>query len=354
MRIFRSLILAALAALPLVPMALAQNAGTSTSGGWVPRTALKPEPGKLVVPKGYKAEVFVAGLDTPSSAAVDREGNVWVAISGNLFGPFEYEYAGQRVKNPVGGPHVEVFDKNGKHLKDIGVGMFHFVMNEIGYCPENNKVYIPEYSQNIWEIDGINGHIKKIITDLPIGDHQIGGITCRDGWLYWGQGFPSNSGFADPDNHGWTDQVDPFWEKHSDPNLPKTARDPVCRDIVHTGLNVKSSDGRTTGALLPVGVPAKPGMVIKAQVPCGGSIMRVKMTDAGPDGIYPHEKMEVFAMGFRNQSGVAFGPPGTKWANALAVTDNGANDLGHRRIANSPEKVFIVTQKGQDAGCPDK
>src|SRR3989441_8327570 len=83
MRIFRSLILAALAALPLVPMALAQNAGTSTSGGWVPRTALKPEPGKLVVPKGYKAEVFVAGLDTPSSAAVDREGNVWVAISGN-------------------------------------------------------------------------------------------------------------------------------------------------------------------------------------------------------------------------------------------------------------------------------
>ena len=57
------------------------------------------------------------------------------------------------------------------------------------------------------------------------------------------------------------------------------------------------------GALLPVGVAAKPGMVIKAQVPCGGSVMRVKMTDAGPDGIYPHEKMEVYAMGFRNQSG---------------------------------------------------
>ena len=95
-------------------------------------------------------------------------------------------------------------------------------------------------------------------------------------------------------------------------------------------------------------------MVIKAQVPCGGSIMRVKMTDAGPDGIYPHEKMEVYAMGFRNQSGVAFGPPGTKWANALAVTDNGANDLGHRRISNAPEKIFIVTEKGQDAGFPDK
>jgi hypothetical protein len=127
----------------------------------VPRTALKPEPGKLVVPKGYKAEVFVAGLDTPSSAAVDREGNVWVAISGNLFGPFEYEYAGQRIKNPVSGPHVKVFDKDGKHLKDIGVGKFGFVMNEIGYCAENNKVYIPEYSKHIWEISGVNGELKK-------------------------------------------------------------------------------------------------------------------------------------------------------------------------------------------------
>src|SRR2546425_1584840 len=199
MRIFRSLILAALAALPLVPMALAQNAGTSTSGGWVPRTALKPEPGKLVVPKGYKAEVFVAGLDTPSSAAVDREGNVWVAISGNLFGPFEYEYAGQRIKNPVSGPHVKVFDKDGKHLKDIGVGKFGFVMNAIGYCAENNKVYIPEYSKHIWEISGVNGGLKKNITDLPLGDHQNGGDTSKNGHPHLGPGVPRHNSVPPPD-----------------------------------------------------------------------------------------------------------------------------------------------------------
>ena len=76
------------------------------------------------------------------------------------------------------------------------------------------------------------------------------------------------------------------------------------------------------------------------------------MTDQGADGIYPHEKMEVYAMGFRNQAGVAFGPAGTKWANALAVTDNGANDLGHRRIANAPEKLFIVTREGPGCGFP--
>jgi hypothetical protein len=73
---------------------------------------------------------------------------------------------------------------------------------------------------------------------------------------------------------GWTDiPNDPFWVKHQDGH-GTTPHDPVCRDIVHSGLTVKSSDGRMTGALLPVGVPAKPGMVIKAQVPCGGSIMR--------------------------------------------------------------------------------
>src|SRR5262245_59050190 len=130
----------AAAVLLSAPLAWTQNAGTSTSGGWVPRTALPPDPSKIVVPKGYKAEVFVAGLDTPSSATVDREGNVWVAISGNLFGPFEYEFGGQRMKNPIPGPSVKVFDKDGKHLKDIGVGKFRSVMNAIGYCSENNKV----------------------------------------------------------------------------------------------------------------------------------------------------------------------------------------------------------------------
>ena len=227
-------------------------------------------------------------------------------------------------------------------------------MNEIGYCAENDTMYIPEYGEKIWEMKGLNGELKLIIKDLFVGDHRNGGITCKDGYIYFALGFPSNSGFADPDNHGWTDiPNDPFWVKHQD-GLGTTPHDAPCRDIVHTGLNVRSSDGRMTGAYMPVGVPAKPGQVVKAQVPCSGSVMRVKFGDKGPDGVYPHEKMEVYAMGFRNQSGVAFGPKGSRFENALAVTDNGANDLGHRRIANAAEKLWIITEKGQDAGFPDK
>ena len=74
----------------------------------------------------------------------------------------------------------------------------------------------------------------------------------------------------------------------------------MCREIVHTGLNIRSADGRMTGALLPVGVPAKPGMVIKPTVPCGGSVMRVALAKQGADGMFKHEDMEVYAFGFRN------------------------------------------------------
>jgi len=317
--------------------------GSPQGGEWVKRTPVTPNPDKVIVPPGYKVGVFKAGLDTPSSAAVDKDGNLWVAISGQLFNTID----------TLEPPHVKIFDKSGNLIKEVGRGVFKYVMNEIGYCAENDTMYIPEYQENIWEMKGVNGELKLIAKDLFNGDHKNGGITCKDGYLYFALGFPSNTGFADPDNHGWTDVPDPYWIKHQD-GLGTTPHDPVCRDIVHTGLNVRSSDGRLTGAFMPVGVPAKPGQIVKAQVPCGGSVTRVKISDKGPDGVYPHDKMEVYAMGFRNESGVAFGPKGTKWENALAVSDNGANDLGHRRIANAAEKLWIVTEKGQDGGFPDK
>ena len=88
-------------------------------------------------------------------------------------------------------------------------------MNEIAYCAENGKIYIPEYAEKIWEIDGVDGELEADRSrTCSIGDHRNGGVTCKDGYLYFALGLPSNTGFADPDNHGWTDiPNDPFWAR---------------------------------------------------------------------------------------------------------------------------------------------
>lgn len=316
--------------------------GTGRAGNWAPRVAIKPDPAKILVPKDYKVGVFAAGLDTPTAAAVDGDGNVWIAISGPAY------MAGTEP------PHLKVYRKDGTLIREIGKGAFTSALNQIGYCPDNKKIYVPEQGERIWEVDGVDGEPRMIVKDLFIGDNRGGDITCKDGWLYFALGMATNTGFADPDNHAWVDVPrDPFWVAHPD-GFPPTPHDPPCRDIVHTGLNIRSSDGRLTGAYLPVGVPANKGQVVKATLPCGGSIMRVKIADKGPDGLYPHAKMEVYAMGLRSQSGVAFGPKGTRFDHALAVSDSGASSLGHRHLSNSPEKIFLVTEKGQDAGFPDK
>ncbi len=340
-------VLSAGALLVSTSLAWADMQGTGESGGWEKRVAVKPDPTKVVVPDGYEVGILVEGLSAPSAATVDGDGNLWVVVSPPLLGSPDAEEFEEA--------HIKVFGPDGAPIKEIGKGVFTTVMNELSYCPDNGKIYVPEYAEKIWEVDGIDGEPKLIIKDLFIGDHRNGGVTCKDGFLYFALGLPSNTGFADPDNHGWTDiPVDPFWVKHDSEGHGTTPHDPPCREIVHTGLNVRSTDGRLTGAYLPVGVAAEPGMVIPAKVPCGGSVMRVAIDGAGDDGIYAHESMEVYAMGFRNQSGVEFGPKGSKFENALAVSDNGANDLGNRRIANGAEKVWLVTEQGQDAGFPDK
>jgi hypothetical protein len=178
------------------------------AGKWSTRTPVKPDPSKIKVPPGYKVGVFASGLDTITSLTVDKNDNVWVAISGNTFG-----FPPQGIDKP----HVKIFDKSGKLIKDnVGLGMFKsFALNEIGYCAENGRTYVGDYSYGIWEIDGVNGTPKLIMNEVPIGDHALGGITCRDGYLYYAVGAPSNSGFSDPNIHGWTDAVDPYWEKRT-------------------------------------------------------------------------------------------------------------------------------------------
>src|SRR5262249_16836367 len=91
------------------PAAHADMQGTGQSAGWEKRIAGKPDASKVVVPAGYTVSIFAQGLDTPSSGTVDKDGNLWVAISGKLLGG----------PDPIDDGHVKVFDRTGKLIKEI-------------------------------------------------------------------------------------------------------------------------------------------------------------------------------------------------------------------------------------------
>jgi hypothetical protein len=67
-------------------IASADMQGTGESGGWAKRVAVTPDPSKVVVPEGYEVGILVQGLNAPSSATVDADGNIWVAVSPPLLG----------------------------------------------------------------------------------------------------------------------------------------------------------------------------------------------------------------------------------------------------------------------------
>ena len=187
---------------------LAAPAAFAQSGDWAKRTAVTPDPTKVVVPAGYKVGVFAAGLDTPSSATVDKDGNLWVAISGKLLGspePIDRAAARQDLRQ---GRQADQGDRQG-HVHD-GDERDRLLRRE------RQDLHPGIRREDLGDRTASTASSKLIVKDLPIGDHRNGGITCKDGYLYFALGLPSNTGFADPDNHGWTDiPNDPFWVKHT-------------------------------------------------------------------------------------------------------------------------------------------
>ena len=102
-----SIRIVSIAAAVTAAMVWAQPAAAQgATGTWVKRTPVKPDPSKVVVPPGYKVGVFKDGLNTPASATVDKDGNLWVTISGVLLGSPEAD-----AFEP---PHVKIFDKDWK------------------------------------------------------------------------------------------------------------------------------------------------------------------------------------------------------------------------------------------------
>ncbi len=277
----------------------------------------------IALPEGFRAEIAATGLAFPVSVGFDELDRVYVVEAGYSYGE---AFAIARLLRVSGGQTKEVARGGNGPWNGLSWADGAFYLGEGGELQGGRIVRV-----------SLDGTIKPVVEGLPgRGDHPTSGPAIGpDGWIYFGQGTRTNSGVVGEDNFqfGWLKRF---------PNIA----DVPCQDVTLAGENFTSTnpltenahDQAVTGAFLPFGTPSKPGQVIRGQVPCSGSIMRVKAEGGKP---------ELVAWGFRNPFGLAFSPDGK-----LFVTDNGFDVRGSRPIWGAADHLFEV-KRGAWYGWPD-
>src|SRR5690606_11694652 len=150
-----------------------------------------------------------------------------------------------------------------------------------------------------------------------------------------GLGVATNSGVVGEDNahYGWLLRKNDF-------------HDIPCKDIILTGENFSTAnvltedpdDVASTGSYVPFATTTAPGQVIKGQIPCSGSILRIPI--AGGD-------VELVSWGFRNPFGLALAPDGK-----LFLTENAYDVRGSRPIWGAGDVLWEI-KEGLWYGWPD-
>src|SRR5262249_13179939 len=192
----------------------------------------------IVVPEGYKVEVFARDLNFPTGIAFLRRGEnfqVVVLESGHglpsqcndnehpAFGgkfsstnPFTpavviFDRSGNRVAGEIGKPTAS----GGGFLPDgpaIGLAFENGFDGGRPFAPDSNPS-LPtggfNNSSRIVIVQPGAGQVVPVIIGLPTGDHPAEQIAFKgDGFIYWSQGSATNSGVAGHDNGGGANQPD--------------------------------------------------------------------------------------------------------------------------------------------------
>jgi len=281
----------------------------------------KPNSEDIKLPPGYKIEVFATGLHMPMGVTFGND-EVYAIEAGFLI--------------PTPSAVIKVYSKDGKFLRELARGKLGNLALGITYF--DGKLWVSQ-SSSISLVDPKSGEVTTYLDKLPsMGDHNVSKVQFKGDYIYFGLGSYTNSAVVGGDVAG------PFLQKMIDPNTGEGGRDIPCRDIVLSGVNFKTPDGKETGPFRPYGVPAKNGEVVKGQVPCSSSVIRARISD-------PKNTMELLGWGFRNPFGLAFAP---EWhpvlKGALAVSNNGMDTRGSRPVANSPDELFIIGASGGEPG----
>jgi glucose/arabinose dehydrogenase len=296
----------------------------SSGGGQTSYTGERRlEPNDVALPPGYKIEVVTSGLTFPSAVAFDNENISYVLEAGYSYGEVRTVPRLLRVLED-GSTEVVVMGENPPwNGLTFAEGAF--------YVAEGGTFE----GGRILRVD-LDGNVTPIVTGLPsFGDHHTNGPVFHDGWLYFSQGTATNSGVVGTDNadYGWLYRHPEF-------------HDTPCEDITLIGQNYQTlnpltddpNDTVITGAFLPLGTASTAGQIIEGELPCGGSVMRVR-----PDG----SSLELVAWGFRNPFGLAVSPDGN-----LYVTNNSYDERGSRPVYGTGDLLWRV-ERGVWYGWPE-
>jgi len=360
-----ALLLAGIAVAPATALADAFNPVCP-----VERAFFDPGNGEdIVVPNGYKVEVFAKGLNFPTDVAfLGSKDNFRVLVleSGTglpsrcndntkvpgigKFGatnPFTpdlliFDRHGNRVAGPLGKPTASGggFQPDGPA---IGLSFEHDTAGGTLFATDSNQGVrgAPGSANNtsrIVRLNLSNGAVTPVITGLPTGDHPTEQILVKDGWLYWSQGSATNAGVTGHDNGGGGNQHDIACQQ-------VTLSDAVFDSGDHMTSGYSNHGVQRPGAV----VPAFEGATRKGM--CTGAVLRARISN-------PTNTIEPVAWGFRNPYGIRFSPEGHPLRGQLLISENGEDERGARPVNNSPDRVAIARQNPDGTpefhGWPDR
>jgi hypothetical protein len=331
------------------------------------------DPGRgedIVLPKGYKVEVFARDLNFPTDVVFlgdARSFRVLVLESGTGLpsrcndnskvpgiGKFDR-------RNPFT-PGLLVFDRNGHRIAGplakptasggglqpdgpaIGLAFENGAAGGTLFATDSNQGVrgAPGAANNTSRIVTLNvssGAVAPVITGLPTGDHPTEQIVVKDGWLYWSQGSATNAGVTGHDNGGGGNQ-----------------HEIACEQITLSENVWDSGDGHKTSGYSNHGVQ-RPGAVVPAfegatrRGMCTGAILRARISN-------PMNSIEPVAWGFRNPFGLRFSSPDHPLKGELLVSENGEDERGARPVNNAPDRLAIARQNPDGTpsfhGWPDR
>ncbi len=283
---------------------------------------VNPDPGAILLPDGYVAEVVASGFNAPDHCTFDDAGNCYVIESGH------------KIHVPPRILKVDVQTGESETFYEFPEARWHKVGAVTGACWHDGALYV----MNTDTLSRItpDGQIEDILTGLPgIGDHQANyPVVGPDGKLYFGQGCATNCGVVGGDDFAFE-----WLAKHP------TFHDIPGEDITLVGHNYPYqnvlgdiTETVETGAYSPFGTPTQSGQVVQGQTRCTGAVLR-----CNPDG----SELEVVAWGLRNPYGIAFTDDGR-----LFAVEHGMDERGQRYIVDDPDDFYEI-QEGEWYGWPD-